>query len=424
MTSTSARLATLFTLALCAISLGLPGVADAKHRNKSGKNFTGENPLDVPRAEFQAAQEGTELIYQRRMGDALDVFEGVSINHPDSPLGPLGVAIVYQAIMFENYDFSLDKAYLQASADAQQRFDRVARSRDKKAWNLFLLAVHQGVNAMYHVRHLDYLSGFNLAWEALENVKKVERMAPEFYDVQLALGLYNYWRTAYTEKIDFLPKFGEHRAEGLAQMQLAKEKGLLGRAPASLALTYSYMEGKDYEAALTEALWARERYPTSVLNEMTLSRVYRHLKRFPEALAVLENARTIAPDCGRLWWQIGETHYKSRKNNEDAKDAFKKYLESEPLPEYKAHTLYRLGLLERRQRRYEMAIHYLEQAVATYPKFKTAAKKLEQVQAERDKRADDSRKRRERTRDRKAKPKGTLTTPVSPRIAPTVPHRD
>ena len=423
MTSISTRVATLFTLAL-AVTLAVPGAADAKFRNKSGKNFTGENPLDVSRAEFQAAQEGTELIYQRRMGDALDVFEGAAIDFPDSPLGPVGVSIVYQAIMFENYDFSLDKAYLQESADAQTRFDRVARSRDKKAWNLFLLAVHQGVQAMYHVRHNDYLTGFNLAWDALENVKKVERMAPDFHDVQLALGLYNYWRTAYTENLDFLPKFGDHRAEGLAQMLVAKEKGLLAPAPASLALTYSHMESKDYASALTEAQWARARYPTSVLNEMTISRVYRHLGKFEEALAALDIALKIAPDCARLWWQIGETHYKSRKNQDASKEAFLKYLASEPLPEYKAHTLYRLGLVERRQRHYEMAIHYLEQAVATYPKFKSAAAKLEQVQAERDKRAGESKERRDRTRERKDRPKGTLDTPSSPRLAPGNPHVD
>ena len=420
---TPLRTTQIVAVALVA-ALALPGLAEAKFRNKSGKDFTGENPLDVPRAEFQLAQEGMELIYQRRLGDALDVFEGAGINFPDSPLGPVGITIVYQAIMFENYDFSLDRAYLQESAESEKRFERVARSRDKKAWNLFLLAVHQGVGAMYHVRHLDYLSGFNLAWEALENIKKVERLAPEFHDVQLALGLYNYWRTAYTAQVDFLPSFGDHRAEGLAQMRVARDKGLLAPAPASLALTYSHLESKDYDAALAEALWTRERYPTSVLNEMTLAQVYRHLKRYDDALAVLESAQKIAPDSGRLWWQIGETHYKSRRNNEAAKEAFKKYLASEPLPEYQAHTHYRLGLLERRQRHYELAIHHLELAVQAYPKFKSAAAKLEQVKAERDQRADESKSRRERVRTPKERPKGEHKKTTSPRVRPSVPKSD
>ncbi len=423
MTCNSKRTMQIVTIAL-GLALAMPGLAEAKWRNKSGKNFTGENPLGVPRLEFRAAQEGMELIYQRRLGDALSVFEEAGMDFPDSPLGPVGITIVYQAIMFENYDFSLDRPYLQESADAEKRFKRVARSRDKKAWNLFLLAVHQGVGAMYHVRHSDYLSGFNLAWEALENIKKVQRLAPDFHDVQLALGLYNYWRTAYTAQVDFLPTFGDHKAEGLAQMKFARDNGLLAPAPASLALTYSHMDNKDYDKALVEAMWTRERYPTSILNEITLSQVYRRLKRYDDALAVLNAALEMAPEANRLWWQIGETHYKSRRNNEAAKEAFKKYLASGPLPEYTAHAHYRLGLLERRQRHYELSIHHLELAVEAYPKFKSAAKKLEQVRGERDKRAEDSRKRRERVRTAKERPKGGMGAPTPARIRSSVPHSD
>ena len=398
MTVRHVRSLPLFTVLL--MGLLLPGLAQAAWKDRSGKNFSGENPLDVPRAEFRFAQEGMELIYQRRYNEALEVFEVAGIDFPDSPLGPVGRSIVYQAMMFENYDFSWDRIYLQEAADAEKRFKRVSRSRDKKAWNLFLLAVHQGVHAMYQVRHLDYLAGFNLAWEALENVKKVQRLAPDFHDVQLALGLYNYWRTALTENIDYLPKFGDHRAEGLAQMQLAKEKGLLAPAPASLCLTYSYMESKRWEEAIDESMWARQRYPTSILNEMTIGRVYIGMKRFEDALQAFEQVKALAPDNDRVHWQIGEVHYKSRKNHVAAKEAYKKYIESEPLPEYKAHAYYRVGLVERRQRHYEQAIYQLELAVATDPKFKAAVKKLAQVKEEREKFAARQKERREGVRKR------------------------
>ena len=339
-----------------------------------------------------------ELIYQARYPEALQVFEVAGLDFPDSPLGPVGRSIVYQAQMFENYDFTWDRIYLQEFGEADQRFKRVARSSDKKAWNGFLLAVHQGVNAMYQVRHNDYLAGFNLAWEALENIKKVQRLAPDFHDVQLALGLYNYWRTAMTENIDYLPKFGDHREEGLKQMRVAKEKGLLAPAPASLCLTYSLMESKRWDEAVQGAMWARQHYPTSILNELTIGRVYMGMKRYDDALAAFNQVRALDPKNTRVWWQIGEVHYKSRKDNTAAKDAYKKYIESNPLPEYKAHAFYRVGLIERRQRHYEQAIYQLEAAVSTDPKFKAAVKKLEQVRVERDKHAERMRERRENSR--------------------------
>ncbi len=374
-------LLTLFTLALV-----LPTAAEAGRRSPSGKNFTGENPLGVSRAEFAATQEGLELLYQRRYSDSLEQFEEIGIDFPDSPVGPIGRSLVWQAMMFENYDFSHERAYLTEYGDAKDRLKRSLRSGDDKAWVYFLNAVHLGVDAMYDVRKERYLPAFDKAWEALEYIKKVERLAPEFHDVQLALGLYNYWRSAITEQVGALPDFGDHRDEGLAQMQLAKDKGLLAQAPASLVLTYSYMEAKRYGDAATEAKWARERYPNNLLNEMTLGRVYRYWRKYDEALASFGRVLQIDPNNKRVWFQIGEAKYKSRRDNDGARAAYKAYLATEPLPVYQAHTYYRLGMLERRLRRYDDAIGWLEKAVETWPKFKRAAERLEEVRKQKEER--------------------------------------
>ena len=412
----------LFTIAL--IALMLPGLAQAAWKDLSGKGFTGENPIDVPRPEFRAAQEGMELIFQRRYNEAPQVFEVAGLDFPDSPLGPVGRSIVYQAQMFENYDFSWDNIYLQEASEAETRFKSVRRSSDRKAWNHFLLAVHQGIGAMYQVRHLDYLAGFNLAWEALENIKKVQRLAPDFHDVQLGLGLYNYWRTAMTENIDYLPKFGDHREEGLQQMRIAKDKGLLATAPASLVLTYSLMESKRWDEAVAESMWARQHYPSSVLNEMTIGRVFMGMKRYDDALSAFNQVRALDPKNTRVYWQIGEVHYKSRKDNSAAKDAYQVYIDSNPLPEYKAHAHYRMGLVERRQRHYEQAVYQLELAVKTDPKFKAAAKKLEQVKGEQEKASAKQAERRDRARSgREGSGKRSGATKGTPRIeqSPVVP---
>ena len=380
-------------LTLLAAAMLLPASAFAGRASPSGKNFTGENPLNVSRAEFAGTQEGMDLLYQRRYSEALEQFEEMGIDFPDSPIGPVGRSLVWQAIMFENYDFSQERAYLTEYADAKDRLKRAERSGDDKAWVYFLNAVHLGVDAMYDVRKERYLPAFDKAWEALEYIKKVERLAPEFHDVQLALGLYNYWRSAITDQVGALPDFGDHREEGLAQMKLAKDKGLLASAPASLVLTYSYLEARKYDDAVTEAMWARKRYPDNLLNELTLGRVYRYARKYDEALASFDRVLEIDPDNDRVWFQIGEAKYKSRRDNDGARAAYKKYLASEPLPVYAAHTYYRLGMLERRLRRYDEAIAYLEKAVEVWPKFKRAGERLEEVRKQKEKAPKPSRTR-------------------------------
>ncbi|MCP4868039.1 MAG: tetratricopeptide repeat protein [Proteobacteria bacterium] len=357
----------------------VPMAAFAGPKSPSGKNFSGENPLGVSRPEFAATQEGMDLIYQRRYPEALEVFEEMGIDFVDSPVGPIGRSLVWQAWMFENYDFKYERAYLGEYSEAAARLKRADKSGDQKAWIYFLTAVHLGIDAMYDIRKERYLPAFDKAWDALEYVKKVEKLEPEFQDIQLALGLYNYWRSAITDQVDALPDFGDHRAEGLAQMRLAKENGLLARGPASLVLVYSYMEAKDWDKAIEEAKWAREQYPDNLLVEMTVGRVYRQSKKYDDALAAFERARIIDPDNDRLWFQIGEVHYKRRKGADDARAAYRKYLDSKPLPVYEAHTWYRLGMLEKRARRYDAAIALFEKSLAAYPKFKRASERIEQV---------------------------------------------
>jgi len=380
----------LYSLVATAIALVLlsPAPAEARRRQDlSGKGFTGENNIDVHRAEFRAAQEGMELIYQRRYLEALQVFEVAGIDFPDSPLGPVGRAIAYQAMMLENYDYSWHRAYMTEYGEAKDRVRGALRSGKDKPWNYFLTAIHLGIDAMYQVRKGEYLSAFNKAWDALEYIKKLERIAPQFADVQLGLGLYNYWRTAITEKASYLPSFGDHRAEGLRQMQLAKDSGLLASAPAAIALSYSYMEQRNWAAALAEGTWASRRYPNSIINQMTLGRIHRMKKDWTAALATFQRILEIDPKNKRVWFHIGETHYKSRRNNTEAKKAYTRYLETQPHAEYLAHTYYRLGLIERRRRHYDSAIDFLSKAVNTWPKFKPALTRLDQVKKEKERRS-------------------------------------
>lgn len=369
----------LFILALCA-----PLSAVAGPKQSSGRGFTGENPIGVPRDMFLFAQEGLELMYQRRYADALAAFEEAGVAYPDSPLGPIGRAVVYEAQMFENYDFSKERVYYQEIAEAKERMEIVIGRGELQAWNHFMRAALLGIDAMHDTRKSEYLTAFNKAWDALDSMKRVERIAPQWKDVQLALGLYNYWRTVITEEVDYLPSFGDKRQEGLRQMQLAKDEGLLARAPASLALTWTYLEQNDHQKALAEGLWARSQYPNSIINEMTLSRVFRAADRFDDGIDALDRVNRIDPQNKRVWFQYGEAYYKARKDNTRARQMYQKYLATNPMPEYASHAWYRLGLLSKRERKYDDAIGFLEKAVAAYPKWKAAGERLAELRALRD----------------------------------------
>ncbi len=358
------------------LMLLLPAQASGGSHSPIDKTFSGENPLGVSRAEFAATQAGMELIYHRRYQEALEHFEGMGFDFPDSPVGPIGRALVHQSAMFENYDFSRERAYQTEIAEFQARLAPAQRSSRTPEWISFLNGVYLGVDAMYDVRKKRYVRAFDKAWDALEEMKRVQRGAPDFPDVQLALGVYNYWRTVLTKSIKILPRFGDHRAEGLAQLRAARKGGLLASVPASFALTFSLIEGGKSAAAISEAQSTATQYPNSVLNQMILAQAYRKAERFDESLALLNTVLERTPEVQRTWFVIAEVHYSSRKDNDAARAAYKRYLKSDPVPAYTAYTFYRLGQLETRGRNYAAAISFYERALAIEPKFNRAKKRL------------------------------------------------
>lgn len=363
-------------LSFIAFVLLLPGLALASE-SPSGKSFDGKNPLGVSRGEFAATQEGMDLIYQRRYEDALHHFERMGFEFPASPVGPIGRALVYQSEMFEEYNFNRERAYATEIEEFESRLRAAERRGRTPEWLAFLKGVYLGVDAMYDIRKGSYVKAFDKAWDALEEMKRIARRAPEFKDVQLALGVYNYWRTVITESVPFLPRFGNHRDKGLRQMREAREEGLLAATPASFALTFSLIEKGEHEAAISEAKRTGAEYPGSILNSLILAQAYRKAERYDEALTLLKGLLATHPKVQRTWFHIGEVHYKSRKNNVAARAAYERYLESGPTGGYKAYTLYRLGQLDSRARNYEGAIARYEAALVIEPKFKRAQKRLD-----------------------------------------------
>ncbi len=387
-------------LFVCAAVL-LPGIASAR--------ATGENPLGIPRPEFAAAQDGLDLIYNRQYAEALQHFERVGVDFPDSVLGPVGREVAHQAAMYERGDFSTERAYLSDAADADALFRRGSRQSDRAAWNAFLQGVHEGLGAMYRIRKGDNLGALNQAWNALESMKKVQRLAPDFHDVKLASGMYDYWRSVYTERIDGLPSFGDKREEGLRQMLEARDKGLLAPAPASLVLTYSYLEKGDIDAALREAKWNEERYPRNLMNLMILGRIQRKQRLNADALATFERAVVAAPDVPSAWLALGRQAERDRSQLKRARDAYATYIDVANTPAMKADGWYRVGMVERRLRRYESSKFAFENALKFDPAMQQAADKLALVTREQT----DGKQSRER--QRAARRSAPVSRDVGPR---------
>ncbi|MCK6526597.1 tetratricopeptide repeat protein [Myxococcota bacterium] len=361
------RLAALL-LSLVAL-LALPGTASAR------RTFTGENHLDVPRPLMKATQEGLEMIYRREYVPALDHFEGISKDFPDSPVGHVGRALAFQSMMLENFDLSHEAAYARERDAAYALVNRALKSTQRQAWNHFLYAVVVGLDGIHEARRGDMLTGLNKGWDAVEAMKKARRLDPDFADPELGIGIYNYWRTALTEGNKQLPKFGDHRAEGIAQMTSAQQRGFLTWAAAGFTLAFTYWEDKKPDQAVAECEKLLKEYPESVITRMLLGRVHAKADRVDAALAQYREIQRLAPQNQRVLFLIGDLLFK-KKDDRGAEEHFMKYLATRPMELAQASAWFRIGQIRERAHDVEGALGAYQAALQLAPKYSQAEKRL------------------------------------------------
>ena len=220
-------------------------------RPYSDKVYEGARVLQMD-VVVHACQHAVDLVYQRKYNEAKAAFEAAQ-KFPGSALGPIGKVLVYQALMLENLDFSFEKQYEHAANQARQQLMQALEIRGNDAWENFILGGVLGIDAIHAMRKGNYLSALNRGIEAMKSVNRAKKLAPEFPDLLLGDGLYNYWRTVITRSVKGLPDFADNRMLGIEQLQKVQEEGIFLGPAATFALTYTWLE----EGALKRAITLR-----------------------------------------------------------------------------------------------------------------------------------------------------------------------
>lgn len=335
---------------------GQPGYAE---KSRAAARWLGVDEVFVTRA-----RAAVELVYARRYGEARTAFLALDQDYPSVALGPVGLVLLYQAAMFENLDYRYDREYRSTYSQAKARLEQGLRQPGLEAPEQFLLAGILGIDGIYALRKGEYLVALDRAWEAIKAIGAARALAPEFVDLAVGDGLYLYWRTVVAQLSPLIPRFEDKRMDGLRKLELVEDEGVILGPAATLALTYSYMEERKLEAALSSCRYGARSYPDNLINLMTQGRVLTAMGRLDEARRAYQRVIAIAPENQRVWYHLGVVE--SVAGNVVAAEAhWLHYLAfAEVAPWYRAQTLNRLGLLAEGRGDLDAARSRWQQAVA------------------------------------------------------------
>lgn len=350
----------------------LPAVGSERERYAPPPDTPGlEYPIEVYRGAAQLGlsrkfvsyvRQGLELLYHRQYRDCRTLFTELEATYPDTAVSAVADVLVWQAMMFENYDFKYVQPYEAASALAHTKLDAALDKPGADAWEHLMLGVVSGIDAIHAARNERYLPALTLAFTAIDEIESTRTFAPNFTDLLLADGLYNYWRTAITQRSALLPDFGDKKAEGLTQMRTVVEKGIFLVPPARLSLAFSYLDEKKYPDAIATLEANRVRYPDNVINDMLLGLTQLSARKPADALVTFDRVLVTDPTNRRSIYYRGRALHQLGRLD-DAAAAYERYLALDEMEAWqRGAASWRLGDVRYAQKRYDDAERLWEAA--------------------------------------------------------------
>jgi tetratricopeptide (TPR) repeat protein len=319
-----------------------------------------------------------EAIYARRYKDAKRELEALTVDSPTTGIGPAGMAVIYQALMFENYDFRYEREYQAAQAAAQAQIAEGLRTPGNEAIEYFLQAGMSGIQGIHDMRRGRFLAALGNGYDCVTSLSEAKRAAPEFVDPLMGDGMYMYWRSVIARNSALLPDGSDEREAGKALIRKVEREGVLMGPAATLALTYSYIEDNDLRNALGRIMYGRLKYPDNVINNLTAGRVLTSMRRYDDAVKMYDEVLRAAPDNQRAHYHLGVVYARKRSFGQ-AEASFRRYVAfPEVQAEHQGQAWYRLGLLYDRQSRPEEARAAYTEAVRV-SKNEAARKALEKA---------------------------------------------
>ena len=310
----------------------------------------GGKQLQTDPAFVDQCQQGIELIFRRDYAGARARFGQLAARSPGTGVGPVGDLLVWQALMLENFDFRFEGQYQTALRQSRTELELAISMPGNAAWEHFLLAGVLGIDSIHMMRKEEWGKALNRGYEAMKVVARVKEFAPEFVDVQIGDGLFNYWITVVARTTKAIPDLGDKRELGISQMKAVEAKSIFLRPAATLALTYTWIEEGRMKDALVSAQRNQQRYPDNVINNLVLGRVYMYNRMYPESEATYKKVLSTDPKNQRVHYYLGRLHLRTQRHD-DALAAFSRYLGFPDLGAYdRATALYYKGtILQRKQ---------------------------------------------------------------------------
>jgi tetratricopeptide (TPR) repeat protein len=262
--------------------------------------------------------KGIYLVHQEKFAEAFTLFDSTIACDPDKPVGYFFKAAAYSNLMADYRNPLYADTFFKYIDEAIEIGKARKESGQATAEDMFFYGGAVGFRGIFKSSQGDWFGAFKDGLRGKRLLEEARRMDSTNYDISYGLGVYDYWRSAKTRILWWLPFISDKRKEGIQQIYLAIEKGKLVKTEAKYGLLIIYDNEKDYQAVLD--LWEtylKQINPNDPFALYFVGRALAHFHRYEEAIDIFNRrldffTRSPYYDSGvelEIYYNLGVFYY-------------------------------------------------------------------------------------------------------------------
>jgi tetratricopeptide (TPR) repeat protein len=229
-----------------------------------------------------------EDIYNEKFKQAEDEAKRIIKKYPEHPAGYFFFAAAIEAWMIYYQSSKREEDFYRCCDKAIETGERLLDKDPGNAWVKFFYGGADGYKGTYESRYERWITSFRHGWKGMSALQEIKKSNPEIRDVNYGIGMYNYWRSAMTKMLWWMPGIGDNSREGIKQLYEAKNFGVYTRISAAEHLIPILCNEGKFSDALNICDEMLERYPTALVFYWGRGEALVGMERFEEAQRIYQ----------------------------------------------------------------------------------------------------------------------------------------
>jgi tetratricopeptide (TPR) repeat protein len=224
--------------------------------NPTALSQPGYNPAYIYDRVDSLVWDAIVQIDAENFDSALTIFEKVIEADTASPRGYFFVAACYSNLVSDYRNFSYKEKFYKHVDRAIEIGEQKEESGRATAEDLFYYGGAVGYRGIFKSFDGDWWGAFKDGIKGRSLLGKALKADSTYMDIYFGFGTYDYWRSAKTKILWWLPFFSDKRDKGIEETWLAIKEGKFSAHEGRYALIRIYYDYSKYEKVLS--LWEQE----------------------------------------------------------------------------------------------------------------------------------------------------------------------